>query len=144
MRTFKRLVWLWLPVLVLTAVNFYLSSQTKQSLEPIVSTGWEKPLHIAGYFVFGMALLRALSDNFENLSVRSAFNSLAVGLFLAIFDEWHQSWVPGRGNGGVADVAIDFLGISLAVTGLFGFQLCKDTVRYWCGPWPGKDTSVSD
>ncbi len=40
--------------------------------------------------------------------------TLGIGLAYAIFDEWHQSWVPDR-TASLSDVMLDVVGITLAV-----------------------------
>jgi VanZ family protein len=40
--------------------------------------------------------------------------TLVLGMAYAVFDEWHQSWVPGR-TGSYVDVMLDMVGILLAL-----------------------------
>ena len=51
-------------------------------------------------------------------SVRNDFAWVLLGLFVAIFDETYQRFVPGR-SGSFADVCLDFSGV------IFGFCFLK-------------------
>jgi hypothetical protein len=50
----------------------------------------------------------------------SAIAAVAAALY-AVSDEWHQTFVPGRG-GTATDVAIDCCGIALAAWAVLGFS----------------------
>lgn len=43
--------------------------------------------------------------------------TMGAGLAYAGFDEWHQSWIPGR-SASAADAAMDGIGLALALIGL--------------------------
>ena len=66
--------------------------------------------HVAGYFVLTLLLLRALRRSGVAAAVPVA---VAAAFAYAVSDEWHQSFVPGRGAT-PNDVAIDGIGIALA------------------------------
>jgi VanZ family protein len=102
----KRLLTVWLPVVVWAAVIFTLSSI------PSLSTGlgtWDtilrKGAHLTEYAVLGGLLYRALG--------RKAL-ALAVGIAYAATDELHQYFVRGR-HASPVDVAIDAVGIAVGM-----------------------------
>jgi VanZ family protein len=80
--------------------------------------------HLTGYALLAVAYLRALSNG-GPISTRRAI--LAVGLagLYAASDEFHQSFVPGRGAA-AADVMIDATGAVLGVG-----------ARMWVRRWMG-------
>ncbi len=85
---------------------FYLSSQ------PDLGTGlgiWDlvgrKLVHVAIYGLLTVAWYRALA---------SLVPAMIISGLYAVSDEIHQSFVQGR-HGSPIDVAIDFVGISIAV-----------------------------
>jgi VanZ family protein len=53
--------------------------------------------------------------------------TLVLGLAYAIFDEWHQSWIPGR-SGSVYDVLLDGVGILLAILAIWSVSSGNETV----------------
>ena len=95
-----------LPPLALMAIIFALSAQ------PDLNSGlggWDTGLRkLAHAFAFG--LLWWLWRRALGRPVIAA----AVTLAYAVSDEWHQSFVQGR-NGSPVDVAIDAVGIAVAV-----------------------------
>jgi VanZ family protein len=102
----KRLLTVWLPVLIWAAVIFTFSSI------PSLSTGlgtWDtilrKGAHLTEYAVLGGLLYRALGR--EPLA-------LAVGIAYAATDELHQYFVRGR-HASPVDVAIDAVGIAVGM-----------------------------
>ena len=50
-----------------------------------------------------------------------AIGTLAIGLAYAIFDEWHQGFVPGRSSS-LADILLDLAGLALALGVLWGLS----------------------
>lgn len=90
-----------------------LSAETKTKMiehaEPIV----RKLAHLSIYTVVGMCIMTFMCTFPIKLRTKLG-TSLIVGLIYAVSDEWHQSFVPGRGPS-IRDVCIDttdvFLGI---------------------------------
>lgn len=53
--------------------------------------------HFIEYFIFGVLLARALAHLRIKLNVwKLSFLSIALIVLFAVFDEWRQSFVPGR------------------------------------------------
>lgn len=101
----KRFLSLWLPVAAWCGVIFAFSAT------PDLSSGlaYDYPLRKAGHLaVFALLWLlarRPLGDGW----------GFAFTVLYAASDEWHQTFVPGRG-GAVSDVLIDAAGALLALT----------------------------
>ncbi len=89
----RPLLYLWLPVAVWMGLIFYLSAQPDL---PQPRTGWVGLVisSAAHAFVFGMLALlwaRALGERRHVLLL-----ALALTMFYALTDEFHQAFVPGR------------------------------------------------
>jgi VanZ family protein len=110
----SRATWGWsLASLAYMASIFYLSSL------PGSATGPNTPLwrfvsnvsHIPLFAGLGLCLAMALA---RWPWPSRGMATLVLGMAYAVFDEWHQSWVPGR-TGSAADVLLDVAGILFAV-----------------------------
>ena len=100
----------WLPPLAWMAIIFAFSSKHGGGHLPEAEVLLRKLGHVAGYFVLTLLLLRALRRSGVAAAVPVA---VAAAFAYAVSDEWHQSFVPGRGAT-PHDVAIDGIGIALA------------------------------
>jgi len=105
----KRAASLWVPVLAWAGLIFYLSSI------PDLSSGLKedfilrKCAHVVEFAVFAGLLWRAFQGS-RPFPVRAlALLSFFIAVLYAASDEWHQSFVPGRGPS-VRDVMIDSVG----------------------------------
>jgi len=101
----------WIPALLLMGLIYYLSS-----LQPgdIPRFGWldtliKKSAHMAGFGL--LALAYRLGMNRSDYAGRWAWG---LAVLYAITDEWHQSYVPGRGASAL-DVGIDAAGAWIAL-----------------------------
>jgi len=72
------------------------------------------PFHFAEYSILGFLLFRSITSD-ELLTFHPFYGSLLIGIFFAILDEFHQSFVLGR-HMSSTDVLFDSLGI---VFGMF-------------------------
>jgi VanZ family protein len=101
---------LWFPVIAWAALIFYLSGI------PNLKTGFEfdlilrKIFHVVEYLILTFLLYRAFTGSFNINISRLFIYSAGFSLIYAIFDELHQSFVPGR-NCSIHDVLIDSVGI---------------------------------
>ena len=110
----------WGPVVLWAGVIFFLSSI------PSLNSGfgiWDyflrKGAHIFEFFLLTILLQRAVKASFKMVTFRGVMVlSGLVAVFYAMSDEFHQSFVPGRGPSAY-DVMIDSVGI---VIGLCLFQ----------------------
>jgi VanZ family protein len=100
----------WLPPLAWMAIIFAFSSRHGGAHLPDAEVLLRKLGHVAGYLVLTLLLLRALRRSGVTAALPVA---MAAALAYAVSDEWHQSFVPGRGAT-AHDVAIDGIGIGLA------------------------------
>ena len=109
-----RLIGLWGPVALFVATLFFLSGQ---STLPGAEQVWDKALHAGAYAVFGLLCLRATHGGVGPLRGGPTVGAIVLALGYATFDEWHQSWVPGRISS-VADWVADFVGVAIACAGM--------------------------
>ena len=113
--SFKRLLFLWLPVLVWAGLIFFLSSIPYLR---ITQAWWDhiarKAAHMVIFGIFARLVARALTRG-TFWSWRRIFAWSLVSAFLyACSDEYHQNFVPGR-NASATDVAIDTFGAWIAL-----------------------------
>jgi len=78
-----------------------------------------KSFHVIEYFI--LAVLFFLSFSQSRPITKALVFSAALSFFYAISDEWHQTFVFGR-EGTIRDVAIDLIGIALAVIFIIKFK----------------------
>ena len=109
-----RWIGLWGPVAGFMAALFLISGQ---SALPGAEYVWDKVLHAGAYAVFGLLCLRATHGGIRPLRGKPTVGALALGLAYAAFDEWHQSWVPGR-MPSLADWIADLVGMVIACVGV--------------------------
>jgi VanZ family protein len=72
-----------------------------------------KGAHVASYFVFSWLVLRGVRGEARGWTWRWGITSLLIAAGYALLDEFHQSFVPGRGAA-VRDVILDVAGATLA------------------------------
>jgi VanZ family protein len=70
--------------------------------------------HFTEYFAFGLLTLRAIRAGRRELRLRWALTAIAIAACYATLDEWHQSFVPGRGGLELSDILIDTASSALA------------------------------
>jgi len=73
-----------------------------------------KLAHIAVFFIFAYLLAKTLNS----VKRPALLFVIMAGVAYALFDEWHQSFVPGR-MGVPQDILIDTIGVFL---GVWGYQ----------------------
>ena len=107
--------WLWRmgPAAVVMAVIFFASSQPKGVLPDYGANDWnvKKLAHVLIYATLAVAYLHALAAGRKPTWRQAVAAVVLAGLYGAT-DEFHQSFVAGRGAGPV-DVAIDTFGATL-------------------------------
>jgi VanZ family protein len=124
-RGVRGLVAYWLPPLAWMAAIFYLSGQPDLPgpPEPLLDTLLKKGGHFVGYAVLAFLWWRALSRG--RMTRRAALGTaFAITAAYAITDEFHQSFVPGRGPS-PRDVLID----AAAAAAALGVIWWRDTQR---------------
>lgn len=116
----KKIVKFWLAPFIWFGIIFFFSSL------PTVETStfyfWDfvfkKSAHFIEYFILSTLIYRALI-NYDMDAKKSMFVAVFVSVLYAMTDEYHQSFVPGRGPA-VRDVFIDTFGAVTAVFGVIG------------------------
>lgn len=107
----------WVPVLLYMAGLFALSSIQNPPALPGRSS--DKLIHAALYAGLGAVSLRGLvSRDRGTITFTRALGAMILAAGYGVFDEWHQSFVPGR-QSEVADVMADTMGAGLASVGLW-------------------------
>ena len=106
----------WGPALGLMIVIFIMSSQPKSDVPDFGV--WDLPVkkgsHMIGYALLGVAMLRGVRGD-ALLARRHYVWALVLTALYAMTDEYHQTFVPGRG-GNVWDVGVDALGATISLS----------------------------
>ncbi|MDX2248946.1 MAG: VanZ family protein [Bacteroidia bacterium] len=132
----KTLVFYGLPVVLWMTVIFLLSDQTKDEskglsdlflaifrfldLDPVrmqelgVPHLIRKAAHVTEYFILYLLVYRLVYRHYPEKT--SLLWTLMICIVYAASDEYHQTFVPGRG-GQVSDVGVDSIGMILALLG---------------------------
>lgn len=72
-----------------------------------------KMSHFAAYFILGALLVKAIRQN-KPLNTKWFILSITICVLYAISDEFHQSFIPGRGPSAI-DVLIDSAGSATGI-----------------------------
>lgn len=107
----RRALSLWGPVAGFVGLLYVSSSQPGSSVPVLV---WDKLLHAAGYAILGVTALRAFHGGIAPLRRGPSAGALLFTVGHGIFDEIHQSFVPGR-DASTGDVVADAVGAAIAV-----------------------------
>lgn len=119
----------YLPVLLWAGMIFVFSSQPVlpsfvQSTPDFI---FKKSAHVFVYFVLFFLSQRALIiTNRKNgeldhkKEIKYSYIAIIFCLIYALSDEYHQSFVSGRGAS-LRDVGFDMLGVALAFLGYYGY-----------------------
>jgi VanZ family protein len=107
----KKCLTLWFPVLVWAGLIFYLSGIPNLR---ITREWWDYPLrkaaHMTEYAILAHLLIRALKGSTPWPARKILMASLIACVLYAGSDEYHQTFVVGRGAS-VVDVMIDTFGV---------------------------------
>ncbi len=111
--TVKHWLWRWGPALAVMGLIFFASSQPKGVLPDYGANDWnvKKLGHVLIYAALAVAYLHALAPS-RRPTWRQALAAVALAGLYGATDEFHQSFVVGRGAG-LVDVGIDTLGAAL-------------------------------
>ncbi len=116
----KKLVNLWLPVMVWASVIFTFSSLP--TIETTKFYLWDfllkKTAHIVEYGILSSLIYRALVNSKVDIK-KSMWIAVFVSILYGASDEFHQSFTPGRGPS-VRDVMIDATGAAIFIFGIVG------------------------
>jgi len=117
----------WIPVIAYAALIFYISSRPWPS-GPDLPPGADKAIHFAIYFFLGFGLVWAFRATRYRFSNHLMWVAAVVGFTYGIFDEIHQSFVPGR-DASAFDALADGFG---SVAGAWIAILCARWLRGEC------------
>jgi VanZ family protein len=121
MPTTRRLI-LWLPVVVLMAAIFAVSSMSSPPAPPGVS---DKSLHWATYAGLALLTLRALADGaWAGVGGRTVLGAWVIATLYGATDEWHQRFTPGR-HADWYDLAADASGAAAAVAAVWAWSIIR-------------------
>src|SRR4051812_8851631 len=79
--------------------------------------------HISEYCVLGVLTYRALQLNIQNPMTVRTLTCLGIAA-AAVFDEWHQSFVPAR-TSAAGDVVFDLIGGICAILFMFVWRITR-------------------
>lgn len=101
---------------ILTSLAIFILSGKEHLRNPLDDFLWgDKLVHVVAYFFYGITIIIALVGNLRNASViRIVLLTLCIGTLYAIFDEFHQSFIPGR-FACIYDVFADVTGIVISL-----------------------------
>ena len=117
-------IWLrrWGPALLVMAAIFAASSQSKSAVPDLGAADWpvKKAGHLLMYGVLAACWMRGLAYG-RPANGRDALWAIVLSTLYGASDEFHQSFVPGRGAT-VIDVVIDGVGAILGAGLTLGWQ----------------------
>ena len=94
------LVFYWLPVLLWLVMIFILSSIPGRDFPVMPTETWHfwahRFAHFSEYMILGALFARAGLVNRPNKSLMTLAVFIVMVFAAGLFDEWHQSFVPGR------------------------------------------------
>ena len=101
----------WLPALVIMAIIFAFSSTPATKLPNFNTADFiaKKSAHMLGYALLALSYLRTFDGDIRKWKL-----VWLLAILYAASDEFHQSFVPGRGPS-VMDVGIDATGAGLGL-----------------------------
>jgi len=118
----KSIVLRWLPAFALMTLIFSVSAQTKTDLPQFGfwDLSVKKAAHMLGYGLLAIAMLRGVRGE-AAFTWRQLAWALALTVAYALTDEYHQTFVAGRG-GKLVDVGIDGIGAMVGLAIRLGWQ----------------------
>jgi len=114
---------LWLPVVAYMAMLYWFSSWTDVPAAPGGLS--DKDLHFLLYGGLAIVSVRALArGQWRLISFFVAIGATAIASAYGVFDEFHQTWVPGR-TFEIADMIVDTLGALVASAALWAWSIIR-------------------
>ena len=114
------------PAIAWAFLIFTLSSIPGARLPKWTFLHFDKVIHAGFYFILGLFVYRFLEPKEHSTSFnwKRAFASVAIVVVYGVFDEFHQSFVPGR-MADVYDATADTIGGILSATMMFVYSKIK-------------------
>jgi VanZ family protein len=117
-----RALWVWAPPFLYMLLIFSISGIPDLQGPPQIS---DKAWHFAEYGGLAALALRALArGRWAGVTLRTAAGSVLWAAAYGAFDEWRQSFVPGR-SADPADLGADILGAALAAGALWACSIIR-------------------
>lgn len=112
----------WAPAVGLMLLIFLVSAQPKTDIPQfgLWDLAVKKSAHMFGYGLLGVAMLRGVRGS-APFAWQQLVWALAFTLLYALTDEYHQTFVAGRG-GNLLDVGIDGVGATLGLAIRLGWE----------------------
>ncbi len=114
------------PIVMYSALIYYLSNQSRLPMPDFGILGWDKLIHYTAYFIYGILMQLAVTAVLSKKTQK--YQIIIVVLLASLFafsDEIHQSFVPGR-DADIFDVLADLLGI---LTSMLLFKRIEQIVK---------------
>ena len=123
------------PACAYGGVIFYLSSLSVFPEEMPSFWGLDKIIHFIEYYVFGYLIFRCFAHRESSTFQRrqAILWTVGIGVFYALTDEWHQSFVPGR-DPSAWDALFDTLGVAFAALTFQGIRKQVGVIK-WTENW---------
>jgi VanZ family protein len=96
-------------MLLITLLSHIPQADIPESITSGPANNIDLLFHFAEYSILGFLLFRSITSD-ESLTFHPFYGSLLIGIFFAILDEFHQSFVPGRHTSSI-DMIFDSLGV---------------------------------
>jgi len=113
-------VLLWAPVIAYMVVIFFESSMSDAPLPPNVP---DKSAHMAGYLLMGVLAVRAVHGGLPaRVTAQGAMIAMLITTGYGAFDEFHQSFVPGR-SADLFDLVADTTGGLIGLIGCWAWGI---------------------
>ena len=93
------------------------SSIPGRSVPNLFLFSWDKLLHVAEYFIFGVLAINSISITTK----RTVYTLIPCGILFAFMDEYLQSFISGRFSSGL-DILSDTLGFSVGLILVYLWQ----------------------
>jgi VanZ family protein len=117
-----RTLWIWAPPFLYMVLIFSISGVPDLQAPSAIS---DKVWHLLEYAGLSVLALRALAGGrWAGVTIRTAAGAVAWAGAYAVFDEWRQSFVPGR-FADAGDVAADLAGAALAAGAVWACSIIR-------------------
>ncbi len=115
-----------IPIVLYSCLIYFLSDQARLPMPDLGIFSWDKLIHFAAYFVYGILMQLAVIALVGKKTLKNQiFIVILLCSLYAFSDEFHQSFVPGR-DADIYDVIADILG---ALASLLLFKRIEKIVK---------------
>ncbi len=108
-----------------TIADAQIDNTTKDTVYMLLGVDIRKLAHIFLYFILGVFTSLMFKAWLKNKKIyASVICSILFCFIAAAFDEWHQSFVPGR-TGAFTDILIDAIGFTISIAMFYLFMYIR-------------------